>query len=571
MPSIFEDTNPRELKELLGLIYSSDAALPDFQRDFVWDPNATQELIVSIAHNYPAGSLLRIRNTHSYFACREFQGAPALNKHQPTYLVLDGQQRLTSLYQAFYGVGDHRYYLDLRGLLNGLDFEECIFHLREKAKRSRALQQLEVQARDLILPLSVLQGGNGDFNGWTIDVATRLENEQNPIDVIKQLKQIGTDWIQTIDDYQFPVVTLSDTTGAEAVCTIFETLNRTGVKLSVFELLTARFWPQDVNLRELWDGARNRCEKITDFEVDPYYLLQMIALTTREHPACKRSDVLALDVSAINKWWGIVVDGLDLALDILNDDCGVLVPKWLPYYSMLIPMGAALARAASLGTTREGADRLKLRKWFWCSVFGQKYERAANSQCARDYGELVRWFEGGQPPDSVTAFRFDPRVLLDTTPRQRALYRGVIALVLAGGSRDFHSVKKITAKMIADQQIDDHHIFPQAWSNAHGKPARLRDCVLNRTLIDRATNQRIGARAPSDYLKEITKALEDVKPKSFKTLMDSHLINADDGSPLKHDDFEGFLDQRLDAIWDRIRDVTGATEASDLMAEGNGS
>jgi uncharacterized protein with ParB-like and HNH nuclease domain len=81
--SLFEDTNPRELKELLGEIHSWEAALPDFQRDFVWDPKATQELILSITSNCPAGSLLRIRNAQNLFANREFQGAPKLNGHHP--------------------------------------------------------------------------------------------------------------------------------------------------------------------------------------------------------------------------------------------------------------------------------------------------------------------------------------------------------------------------------------------------------------------------------------------------------------------------------------------------------
>src|ERR1700675_4500632 len=112
--NLFEDTNPRALKELLAEVHNRTMVLPDFQRDFVWDPIATQELIVSIANNYPAGSLLRIKNTHNYFAYREFEGAPELNGNDVTYLVLDGQQRLTSLYQAFFGVGDHRYYLDLK-------------------------------------------------------------------------------------------------------------------------------------------------------------------------------------------------------------------------------------------------------------------------------------------------------------------------------------------------------------------------------------------------------------------------------------------------------------------------
>ena len=124
--SLFEDTNPRTLKDLLREIHSRTMVLPDFQRDFVWEPGATQELIVSIAYNYPAGSLLRVRDTHRVFAARDFEGAPSLDGQKYTFLVLDGQQRLTSLYQAFYGVGEHRYYLNLRKLLNGDDFEEAI-------------------------------------------------------------------------------------------------------------------------------------------------------------------------------------------------------------------------------------------------------------------------------------------------------------------------------------------------------------------------------------------------------------------------------------------------------------
>ena len=85
---ILEDTNPKALKELLEQIEKREAALPDFQRNFVWDPQATQELIVSIASNFPAGSLLRARNTHDLFAHRHFQGAPIFeSSHHPTYWV----------------------------------------------------------------------------------------------------------------------------------------------------------------------------------------------------------------------------------------------------------------------------------------------------------------------------------------------------------------------------------------------------------------------------------------------------------------------------------------------------
>jgi uncharacterized protein with ParB-like and HNH nuclease domain len=112
--SLFEDTNPKALKDLLGEINSRTMALPDFQRDFVWEPGATQEPIVSIANDYPAGSILRVRDEKRVFAAREFEGAPALDGYKHTFLVLDGQQRLTSLYQAFFGVGEHRYLFVVR-------------------------------------------------------------------------------------------------------------------------------------------------------------------------------------------------------------------------------------------------------------------------------------------------------------------------------------------------------------------------------------------------------------------------------------------------------------------------
>jgi hypothetical protein len=112
------------LKFVLQMIHNREMALPDFQRDFVWDPFA-------IISKFPAGSLLRIKNgMQLLFQPRAVEGAPPLGKDaKPSYLILDGQQRLTSLYQAYYGVGEHRYYIDLLGLEAGKDLEDCVFYI----------------------------------------------------------------------------------------------------------------------------------------------------------------------------------------------------------------------------------------------------------------------------------------------------------------------------------------------------------------------------------------------------------------------------------------------------------
>lgn len=563
--SLFEDTNPRALKDLLAEVHSRTMALPDFQRDFVWEPGATQELIVSIANNYPAGSILRVRDAKRVFAAREFEGAPSLDGQKHTFLVLDGQQRLTSLYQAFFGVGEHRYYLNLKKLLEGMDFEESIFHVRASTKWVNAHEGFELQAKELILPLNVLKGGAGGFLQWLLQVTNPMPPEERT-QMLDALTKINDQWISAIDDYHFPVVTLSDTTEPDALCTIFETLNRTGVKLSVFELLTARFWPQNINLRDLWDKALDAHPILQDFEVDPYYVLQSIALASRKAPSCKRGEVLNLAPADIQTWWQPVVLGLAAGLSILRDDCKVMLPKWIPYQTMLAPLAAVLAKSGMPKTAEAGAQREKLKRWFWCAVFGQAYESSPNSQSAKDVVELMAWFAGGQPPESIKALRFDPRALRDVTPRQRSIYRGTICMILGTGTgaRDFHTQAIITGNLMNEQGIDDHHVFPDDFLlKKKGVTAtRTRDCVLNRTLIDRTTNQMISNRAPSEYLNEIRKT----PGFSLDAVLASHCLPTGVGSALSGDDYDAFLAWRLERLWQEIQRVTGLNEPADLEA-----
>jgi len=554
--NIYEDTNPRELKELLGQIHAGEAVLPDFQRDFVWDPNMTMELIISIAENFPAGSLLRIRNTKNLFAYREFEGAPSLNGRKPTYLILDGQQRLTSLYQAFYGVGENRYYLDLHQLMDGKDFEDSIFHFRANHKRVKHYEVFDNQSKDLILPLEILKDGSGGFSKWVRKVSRHQENKEDRHELEDRLDSVD-EAIQAIDDYRFPVVTLSDGTEAEAVCTIFETLNRTGVKLSPFELLTARFWHQNLNLRQRWADAIEKYPIIADFQVDPYYSLQIVSLISRTSPSCKRSDVLNLNKEMVENSWDEAINGLANALDFLRDHCGVLAPQWLPYITIMVPMAAIFTRTLRLTGPKIGAAHDRISRWFWCSVYGQKYESAPNSQSALDFGEVARWIDGGDLPESIRSFRFDPAVLRDVTARQRAIYRGTIALIIRNRSFDFHNHKPLTIDVINDNHVDDHHIFPNKYLERQGVASRLRDCVLNHTLIDRATNIRISDRSPSDYMAEIQQERGISK---FKELLDSHLLPSGKESPIWKNDFESFLAWRQSAIFGEIQKVSGLNQ-----------
>jgi hypothetical protein len=559
--TIYEDTNSKLLLELLDRIHSGDMVLPDFQRDFVWEPSATQALIVSIANNYPAGSILRVRDRQRAFSSRVFECAPAASTEH-TFLVLDGQQRLTSLYQAFYGVGDHRYYLDIRALIDGADFEDAIGYLRRTKGAVTRRDAFELQAEQLLLPLSVLQKGSTGFSRWASRVArTRQGDERDQLE--DQLQELEAQWINRIDQYVFPVVTLSADTEPAALCTIFETLNRTGLKLSVFELLTARFWSHDLKLRELWEKARSDHPLIARFDVDPYYVLMAIALAGGRTPSCKRGDVLNLTADQVTTWWQPVIEGLAFSLTILHDDCWVLEPRWLPFNTMLAPMAAALAQAGASRGVAVGAQRERMKCWFWCSVFSQAYESSPNTQSARDVGELIPWLrEPGAPaPEHVRSFHFNPEQLREVTPRQRSLYRATICLILASGERplDFHSRAVLNDQLLASNGIDDHHIFPAKFLEDRGLESRQRDSVLNRCLIDRETNQRISCPAPSEYMSELR--TEPGFP--MQVVLRRHLIPYGQESGLWSDNYEQFLQQRLELIHSAVRRATGLNESPD--------
>ncbi|MGH9669654.1 MAG: GmrSD restriction endonuclease domain-containing protein [Terriglobales bacterium] len=557
------------------MIHNRELALPDFQRDFVWDPFATDELIESIISNYPAGSLLRIKNGHQLlFQPRAVEGAPALAKDvAPAYLVLDGQQRLTSLYQAFYGAGDHGFLVNLRELEKGTDLEDCVFYLRTD-EANREYGSLKRQAESFVFPLGELYGGKG-FAGWMNEVLReRCSDMQDMLSTQKRLQSLYEQWVRPIEEYEFPMVTLHENTSGAAVCTIFETLNRTGVKLSVFELLTARFWAEELNLRSLWEEVLSEFPVIEDYEVDPYYVLQIIGLLEPSHDdagkalaaSIKRSAILDMEVEQVRRGWRPAVTGLAETLEILREECGVLAPYLLPYNTIVIPMAATWAPHKDSEGAALGAKRIKLLRWFWCAVFGQRYENAPNSQAEKDFAELNLWLEGGPEPATVLEFRIEELRLRQTRPKQRAVYRGTMALILQNGALDFHKRGRITSQLLSDRKnpVDDHHIFPKAFLNERDCPVALRDCVLNRTYIDRVTNRRLSRRSPSDYFGEIR---EKHGPADADALLRSHLLPTGQDSVLLSDEFEKFIAYREAALLSLIAEKTGRQAPANIAVD----
>jgi hypothetical protein len=549
--NIYESVQQWPLEDLLNEIHKGDTKLPEFQRSFVWDPEDSQNLLISVACNFPAGSILQLRDVQGAFQIRNFAGAPQTPAPH-TFLILDGQQRLTSLYQALYGVGTYRFYLDLEKIKTDSDLSEDETITYEKISNRRTLlleANVEQQVLAKKLPFSVIYGRDGGFWKWVDDarefVADEKKNEFN-----SDMRNLHANWIETIEKYKFPLVTLNRNASTEAICTIFETLNKTGIRLSVFELMTARVWKDDINLPELWKNACLQHPIFDDYKIDPYYILQAISLSSAENPSCKKKDILALTSNTIAEYWPKVVESLAYGLQILRQDCKIMNRKWLPTPSMIGPLAAMLAVSGANGAA-VGAHRLQVVRWLWCSIFGERYQAAANTRAEKDVADMKIWFAGGQPPDHVKNFRFDKQVLTEVY-KPGSIYKGVICLVLVNSALDFHTRGQINEEMVLSGRVDDHHVFPDNYLETHLdiKDPIKRSCVLNRTLINRDTNRSIWFDAPSDYLGEIFDHFD------HEPILKSHLIPAGADSPLLINDYEEFLKLRADLIYAEIEKVT---------------
>ena len=553
------------LDELLGDLDRCKVVLPEFQRDFVWWPKDIDLLLTSLSQGFPAGSLLFLKSSTSQtLGWRPVAGVERNGNPLPEYLVLDGQQRLTSLSRALKGRGEHLFFMDLMLLADG-NIEEGIFYVRRDRAQRKKLDVRDVQFERHMYPLGAVFGDDASSKNWFEDYALHHHNEHGAelAERLGWVRALRERYIDPLRQYAFPVVELPADTGLEQVCQIFETLNKTGMKLTVFDLLTAKFWPEGLRLREMLDEAGERWPLLgeTGFDVDATYLLQAISLLrSADAPKCRRSDLLELSAEGFAEDWERVCQAASSAMTMLRDECGVLTREWMPYMALLPALFTAVVRVHELEGPAQAPAWGKVRRWFWCCCFGQRYEGPVNTLNAADARALLAWLEDDEAvPEAVSSFVLDEVDLRSVRRQRNALYRAVICLTITNGARDFHNGQKLTADLLRDPKlkIEDHHIVPSGYLKKQPGHEKGEDSILNRCLIDRITNRVIAAKPPASYLSEIATLVGEQK---LAETLDSHLIPADEGSALRADplDLEKFLSERERKLIPAIANLTGS-------------
>ncbi len=597
LPDVFW-TNPESLSSLLQDIDDGKLVLPAFQRRFEWDNKRQDALLKSIINGYPAGSLLFLEQP----ANEEILGKRLINGVDPTNcvlhpsrIILDGQQRLTTLYHILFGRGDphaRRVMIDLEktktfrsadGELpasnddQGQQLVNTSLIPTTKEKCESEYGTLELQFEKKVLPLNCTFGKQEitstdgaikhiGFSDWVSSYVESSEpdNKQERIALRNELEEIKRRFIDPINDYRFPVVVLTKNTGPDAVCRVFVDINIQQKPLDPFEVVAAKVWPYKIDLYRKWEDGIGTYPNVSFYRLSRVIPLQAISLIqthelSKKDPEvrirCTREALYEIQPKDFESLWNLTMESLDWCIGLLKGEAGVLHPRWLPYSAMLASMSASVTFLRRKSVS-EASLKNKLLRWFWYSVFSETYSGGTNSQNASDFQILTNWMMGNPTPSAVQNFlsNFRSGRLRATTSSASGMYQGVMCLLLRRHARDFRTGQQINTNLFLKEEIDDHHVFPEAYLRKK-KPKQERetiDCVLNRALIDAYTNRQfIRDNPPSIYLNEIEK---QIGKGTLVNILKSQLLPT--GSSLFQDDFERFLVEREQSIVKEIKQVT---------------
>lgn len=598
---------------LLDWASTGKIQLPDFQREYKWEDERIRQLLVTVLRGHPMGVIMVLQTGNQQVRFKPKPIAGVIGQvEDPAYLLLDGQQRLTSLFQALTGDGvvatqddrkkrlTRRYFLDvLKSLGDAGDQDEAVLSLPEdgvvRSNFGRTVD-LDVSTHDRqvaagIMPFSVLV--SGDPAAWMIDYM----NAGGP-DLVAERSQVfarfNAQVITQVKAYELPAIELDSSTSKEAVATVFEKVNTGGLPLDVFELLTSTFAGDSDYFKEHGTDFRlGEDWKLTEQVVAEHPVLRGLQRTDflqavtllatkdrRERAAqvdspgklppisARREEILRLELTDYLAWAPLVRDALKWTAKFLTSQ-HIHAADYVPYRTQVVPLSVfrvVLGEKIDVYGTLE-----RIRQWYWCGVLGELYGSTTESRFARDTEQVPGWAAGfADPtvpvPDTVTVAGFFESRLLSLRTRNAAAYKGIYALLMAQGCRDWKLDQKIEHSSYLEMQVDIHHVFPRAWCDKVGIDPDRRESIVNKTPLAKKTNIFISGDSPAEYVPRL-QASAGLAAEALDAIVSEHLIAPE---TLRAADFDAFFARRkasllalIDAVMGKpaVRDLAEAVEA----------
>jgi hypothetical protein len=526
------DNHNKKYETLFLEIDSGQIKLPMFQREFVWEKEQSSKLIDSILKGFPIGTFIFWKTKEDLRSYKEVGNhkLPETDKGDYVQYILDGQQRVTSLYAIRKGI---------RITKDGkeVDYRDIFIDLDHDPENAEQMVVTEKQAGKHYVSVHRV------LTSQVTDLLDEFPNRET-------LKQIET-YKNKLTNYDFSTITIKDYP-IEVACEVFSRINTGGKSLTVFEIMVAKTYDEakKFDLAEkyelLRDGSGDEKECLTSakFETLPEsIIMQCVAAITLR--AVRGKDILKIRRETFIDQWEPMKASLFTAIDFIRSELRVPVSQLVPYPALVVPLVYFFYSTANKKPSIEQVRLLE--QFFYWAGLTERYGSSTESKMSEDFNKMDAIVKGTGPTYASTELSIAPQKIAETWFSAGNGYCKAILCLLAyqlPKSFDTNGVVILdNSNLKIATSRNYHHFFPKAYLDGVDK-SKQPNLIANITLIDGYSNKHsIGKKSPSEYTSKFAKT-NDALADTFQT----HLIRDMVSYGVNTDDYALFIQRRSKAI-----------------------
>jgi hypothetical protein len=520
------ENQSKKYEALFADIDSGKMKIPLFQRDFVWTKEQTANLIDSIIKGFPIGTFILWKTNEEMRAVRDIGNVrlPEIPKGDSASYVLDGQQRITSLYAVRKGVVFKKEGQEI-------DYNQITINLSMDPDADEQVVGTEPPDGEPHIPVHRL------LTGTITEFATNYAPYLELIDTYRS----------RLTGYNFSVIVIPEYP-IDVACEIFTRINTGGTELTLFEIMVAKTYDNErgFDLAERYqhlidNNGKSKDLEDADFDTIPAStVLQCVSACLSKQ--IRRKDILKLNKEDFIQAWPEVTDSIFAAVDFIRTALRIPVSQLLPYNALLVLFTYFFYQNHGQPPTHIQSDLLV--QFFWWASLSGRYSAGADTKVGQDLLRIDRILNEEQP-----SYRGEEVQLTMDQLRYKwfstgdAFCKAILCLYAYHSPRSFNNdnpVKIDNSWLRTSISKNYHHFFPRAYLRNQGVPDWQANSILNITIVDDHLNKRaIRAKPPKEYMRSFKKT-----NRKLADTMATHLIDDLDEFGVWENDYERFLELR---------------------------
>ena len=524
----------KKYSDLISEIQKGIIKIPKFQRDFVWTIDKTAKLLDSILKGYPIGTFILWQTDQRINDIKNVGNLniPDTPDGVKVQYVLDGQQRITSLFAAYLGA-----HIQKSGEKKITDYGNIVVNLTVDINDNDEQIITEEPTSEKYLSLC-------DVLHFSFSKGRELSDRFTE-DELEKIDSYST----AFKTYEFSTVVLRKE-DIDSAIEVFTRINTGGQTLTLFEIMSAKTYDeqQQFDMQVKWEEFTKELKEIKYESVSSSVMLSLLGVLLSATKECKRRTILALDKQSIVDNWSLVISALKDSIDYFRTTYRIPVSQLLPYDSLLVPFAYFFYHSKA----KPNADQRKyLEEFFWRMSLSFRYSSSTESKLAQDIKRIDQILKVKRPDYSDIKVDLEsPKSLIETNFSAGNSYcKAVLCLLAYQEPKDFQDNGKVildNSWLKVASSKNYHHFFPKAY--LRNKTVLNSNSLVNITFVsDHLNKRKIGAKPPSQYISDF----QDENSQITKALQ-SHFIDIE-GYGIENNDYETFLEARAKLIYAELK------------------